>query len=219
VDALFDKEEIGGALGAHRKPREAVGAFAGVQAEELDALRDRVGEHLAERLATHNADVEEALREGTRHWPPANRQAVLDADAGFSHWDVLLYPLRQVSETGELDPVQVVRLSPLEVDRLHAREGHHEVRGPAKLAGVKAAHFGAFFSRDRRENDYLWGRLDAAEWILRLLLGDDPPPPALTADAFGAVLASEERLTKVRGLRSELADQVDKLRSASGTPG
>ena len=30
-------------------------------------------------------------------------------------------------------------------------------------------HFGAFFSREGRENDYLWGRLDTAERLIVLL--------------------------------------------------
>ena len=30
-------------------------------------------------------------------------------------------------------------------------------------------HFGAFFSRPGRENDYLWGRLDTAERLIVLL--------------------------------------------------
>ncbi len=32
-------------------------------------------------------------------------------------------------------------------------------------------HFGAFFDRAGRENDYLWGRLDGAERLIGLLLG------------------------------------------------
>jgi len=47
-----------------------------------------------------------------------------------------------------------------------------------KLRGVEKGHFGAFFKREYRENDYLWGRLDAAERLVRLLL-DDPNEPHL----------------------------------------
>jgi len=32
-------------------------------------------------------------------------------------------------------------------------------------------HFGAFFDRAGRENDYLWGRLDGAERLVGLVLG------------------------------------------------
>ena len=38
-----------------------------------------------------------------------------------------------------------------------------------KLAGVELAHFGAFLKRSWRANDWMWGRLDAAERLVRLL--------------------------------------------------
>src|SRR5439155_17514568 len=38
-----------------------------------------------------------------------------------------------------------------------------------KLAGVELAHFGAFLKRSWRANDWMWGRLDAAERLLLLL--------------------------------------------------
>ena len=38
-----------------------------------------------------------------------------------------------------------------------------------KLAGVELAHFGAFLKRSWRANDWMWGRVDAAERIVRLL--------------------------------------------------
>ena len=42
-----------------------------------------------------------------------------------------------------------------------------------KLDGVGIMHFGAFFNRAGRENDYLWGRLDGAERLIGILLGPD----------------------------------------------
>ena len=117
---------------------------------------------------------------------------------------MLLYPIRKASETSELDRVEVMRLSPRETSML--REPGTGRDGPAKLAGVKAGHFGAFFSREARENDYLWGRLDAAEWIITTLL-DGARERAATA--FEAILEQEGgQLTKVAELRSGLARQV-----------
>ena len=219
VQRLFAVEAIARAIGREDTFADAVRAFEKAQRTKLNSLRDDVQAHLESALSGHSAKVEEALRTGTANWPADSRQTVLDADAAFPHWDVLLYPLRQVSETAELDRVDVMRLSPFEADRLYAPDGDDRIRGPLKLAGVKAAHFGAFFSRDRRENDYLWGRLDAAEWILKMLL-DGKAPDDLCADAFGAVLASEKRkLSKIARLRGALADQVAELRTASGSPG
>lgn len=39
-----------------------------------------------------------------------------------------------------------------------------------KLAGVQVAHFGAFYKRSWRINDWMFGRLDGAERIIRILL-------------------------------------------------
>lgn len=93
-------------------------------------------------------------------------------------------------------------------------------------------HFGAFLDAGWRENDYLWGRLDAAELILRTLHegrtstpqepGSEPAPTtvqtALSAagghhliDALRSVLATEKNLMRVSTLRSDLEDEITAL--------
>jgi Protein of unknown function (DUF3376) len=89
------------------------------------------------------------------------------------------------------------------------------IRQEGKLKGVSFHHFSAFFRRDYRENDYLWGRLDAAERLIALLL-DDPEKPGLSkADpqecqkAFRAILDIEERsLRKIPGLLRHLRQKI-----------
>jgi hypothetical protein len=61
--------------------------------------------------------------------------------------------------------------------------------GAAKLEGVKLHHFGAFFNREGRERDYLWGRLDTAERLIDLLLGD---LTSHVTTAAKAILTEEE---------------------------
>jgi len=89
-----------------------------------------------------------------------------------------------------------------------------------KLRGTALHHFWAFFTREGRENDYLWGRLDAAERLIALLL-DDPSRPSLDAidnspranvwrhhskEAFTAILDDEQ------GALSKCADLIRMLR-------
>ena len=68
--------------------------------------------------------------------------------------------------------------------------------GDKKLKGTGLAHFAAFFHREFRENDYLWGRLDASERLVGLLL-DDPDRPGIAADpaecrkVFSSILDEE----------------------------
>ncbi|WP_149826713.1 patatin-like protein [Streptomyces tailanensis] len=39
-----------------------------------------------------------------------------------------------------------------------------------KLTGLQLHHFGAFFKRSWRANDWMWGRLDGAGWLVHVLL-------------------------------------------------
>lgn len=39
-----------------------------------------------------------------------------------------------------------------------------------KLTGEQLSHFGAFFKSSWRANDWMWGRLDGAQWLARILL-------------------------------------------------
>ncbi|MCU1574227.1 MAG: patatin, partial [Micrococcaceae bacterium] len=65
-----------------------------------------------------------------------------------------------------------------------------------KLKGTEMHNFAAFFKQGWRENDYIWGRLDAAEFFTKLI-GPPNTTEALTAAltaAFNAVLNEEDDL-------------------------
>ncbi|HWI02721.1 MAG TPA: DUF3376 domain-containing protein, partial [Acidimicrobiales bacterium] len=49
-------------------------------------------------------------------------------------------------------------------------------------------HFGAFFDRAGREGDYLWGRLDAVERLVKLLLDVRGHPPTLATTGAPSVV-------------------------------
>ncbi len=49
-----------------------------------------------------------------------------------------------------------------------------------KLTGLQFHHFGAFYKQSWRANDWMWGRLDAAGWLVHALL--DPRRLRLAAD-------------------------------------
>jgi patatin-related protein len=48
--------------------------------------------------------------------------------------------------------------------------GHEAERPDQKLAGIKLGHFAGFLKRSWRANDWLWGRLDGVEHLMRALL-------------------------------------------------
>lgn len=92
--------------------------------------------------------------------------AVLYLYGQFSDYDAAVFPVLYGTDIGELDRVEIVRLSPEDaptiVDEL--RDQVH------KLKGIWLGHFGAFLDARWRRNDILWGRLDAAERLIRSLL-------------------------------------------------
>jgi patatin-related protein len=210
VVKLFDEHAIAEALAGDASWEEVVEGFVEAHRPALDDLRTGIGDHLDRELAGFGEKVRATIVEGVQGWPSESADGVLEAYDRFPYWDVLLYPLRKASDTAELDHVEVRRLSPYEVELLSDE-------GPKKLEGVKSGHFGAFFSRKARENDYLWGRLDAAEWIVRLLFNE--ADPLRCADVFDAVLASERDLRAIAELRGDLQKKVDAIRSGSGIPG
>ena len=129
---------------------------------------------------------------------------------GFPFWDIVVYPIQALAGVDERDHVEVVRISPLDA-RLLSKDG------PRKLKGIGLHHFAAFFKRSYRENDYLWGRLDAAERLMALLL-DDPMKPGLEAPAaecrllFEAILREEApTLSAVRDVVADVRQRVGAL--------
>jgi patatin-related protein len=161
----------------------------------LEDLRIELGKQLFQLQQTVRKESFEAFKELTSDeklnadWQAADRREIMVRYLGFPFWDQQIYPLLAFADIGEFDQVEVFRLSPNDATLLGG--------GPAsaKLVGSKAAHFGAFLSRSGREGDYLWGRLDAAERLLKLLkLSDTDAKPLFTA-----ILDEEQKAGHVRG--------------------
>jgi patatin-related protein len=171
---------------------------------ELDGLvrtlAERLGSELGQITTQHYLDL---LSLGEQ-LPAERREDVLLRYVGFPLWDVQLYPLERVAEAGERDAVKVMRTSPPDATLL-TRDGDG-----AKLKGIAVHHFGAFFDLAARENDYLIGRLDGAERLTRLLLGDDPARIEWSRRAFLAILDEEEPVLKTAG------QLIAKLRERAG---
>jgi hypothetical protein len=72
-------------------------------------------------------------------------------------------------------------------------------------------HFGAFFSRPGRERDYLLGRLDGAERLVGLLLGDrasEDERATWCRRAFAAILEEEHDLHEAGPLPDQVREVV-----------
>lgn len=80
----------------------------------------------------------------------------------FEFRDMFLHPIEVIGNLGERDPIDIVRISPKDAT-------HISSDAAKKLAGDTLFHFGGFMKKEWRNNDIMWGRLDAAELIVRTL--------------------------------------------------
>lgn len=184
-------------------------------ASELDELVAAYAEQMAILTKDSAAELWNSFQEATTGWDENVRTGLAARYVGFPLWDALLFPVQSLSRLPLLNPIHTTRFSPRDAKALEPLPGMKE-----KLEGVSTFHFGAFFDLTRRQNDYLWGRLDGAELILGLLRdeharhrqADAPPLPTgeeFLTRALTAVLDSEESaLDKVRDRIAALRNQL-----------
>jgi patatin-related protein len=183
---------------------------------QFDALETALRDHFKQRLSGFSADLYTSLLTLSEGWNDERRWDLLVRYLGFPFWDVLLYPIQALSDVGERDHVEIVRLSPRDSHRIPV-EGDPNQK---KLVGAHQGHFGAFLSRVGREQDYLWGRLDGAERLIGMLLGGvkkaDPKRYELDMkrwcdEAFAAVLEEDEQaVPKASSLVSRVRETIAK---------
>lgn len=123
--------------------------------------------------------------------PPHARRIVAKAYVGFAFFDLITFPILQWTEMDEINEVLIDRISPDDAKGLRA--------GAITLRGTSLMSFGAFFNRAWREHDFLWGRLNAAERCLEVILSAVGPhlrngldPEKLRGRLFLAILDAEE---------------------------
>lgn len=102
----------------------------------------------------------------------------------FEYFDMLTFPITYATPIGESARMGMYRISPEDAKGLY-REG---TRNRSKLAGTKLGNFGAFFKREWRQNDILWGKLDGAERIITTLLPDSEKRNELLLRAWLLIL-------------------------------
>lgn len=167
----------------------------------------------ARDLAAADALVDAKLAEAMAGLPKPERRSMLLAFLGFPFYDIATLPLLQGEGLDEFDPIKVDRISP--EDAKSIRQGGVA----ATLKGIEFNNFGAFFSRNYRENDYLWGRLHGAERMTDILLSTLPEPKRLDPETtlafkkmlFRAIIDEEEkRLTKIGPLIISIRKEIER---------
>lgn len=141
--------------------------------------------------------------------PPQIRQDLPAAEAQVVSWtvaaDVLVRTFAPPAVRRPAPPLQFVRIGPdIESPLFPA----YNDLGDRKLYGTRVGHFGAFATEEARARDWLWGRLDAAAHLTRLLMpGDEQRVETVQR----LILQSEARGWPSGGLtEQELTDRVNK---------
>lgn len=145
---------------------------------------------------------------GLNYLPPMARRAVTMSYVGFAFYDLITFPILQWTDMDEINEVLVDRISPADAQGLGG--------GKIMLKGTALMSFGAFFNRAWREHDYLWGRLNAADRCIDVLvsafgarLSQPIDADRLRADLFRAILESEApHLTADAGLIPGIREQL-----------
>ncbi|ROQ41311.1 uncharacterized protein DUF3376 [Frondihabitans sp. PhB188] len=181
-------------------------------------------------LTTLIADYSDALWE---HWdglahlteffehrePNALFEGIIRDFLWFPVWDAAVFPTIALAKLPQLTPIGLSRFSPVDAALLAPMPGR------AKLQGTAVRNFGGFLSRARRENDYVWGRFDGVELILRLLgsstLDDVAPAFRALAQELAATPTnpdSSRPLLRTRAARRLLAHVRSQLPVDVGPP-
>lgn len=197
--------------------------FAEENADAIEALVERLAVEIDLDGTTHDVDT---LLAGMNpeEWGAAARREVLINYLGFPFWDVLTLSVTNWRDAGEFDEILIDRISPDDAQTFKSAGISGE------LKGLAFGHFGAFFSRAYRENDYLWGRLHAVDRLIDIVCDSCSVDPihdgiditGLKCRAFEMVLAREapalsQSTELIERLRAEIAQICGRLTGTGHT--
>ncbi|MBA6411724.1 patatin-like protein [Parahaliea sp. F7430] len=182
------------------------------QCDLIDYFLERVQNHFD--LNAFDESLDRELAEWCRELEDLTLvREVLSAYLGFAYYDVLIFPMTQRRDMDALDEIKVDRIAVDDANSLR-EGGAREI-----LKGVQLESFGAFFSRRFRENDYLWGRLTAAERLVDIVGSSVPEAVAegldlvaFKKDLFLSILEAETpHLKEIDAEMAELKRKANSL--------
>ncbi|GAB4515452.1 MAG: hypothetical protein Tsb0019_14180 [Roseibium sp.] len=190
--------------------RDMAASFLGDAAARRSEAAERVGPLLTSYagkmgLADLDSLQDELFSQTARDLLDRDRHlSLMKSYIGFGFFDLITFPVLQRNDFSEVTEILVDRISPRDATSLYT-EGFN-------LKGKSLNTFGAFFNRGWREHDYLWGRLNAADRLVSIVLsaaGDGTlPQPQLNqarARIFLAILEEE------RGKLTEISEEIGRI--------
>ncbi len=119
-----------------------------------------------ERFTTILRQIELSTEVLIKNTQLSDSKEILLRFQGFRQVDQVLYPFESLTEIGEKEIINTVRISPND-----AQLGLGKYKGlEDKLAGDTLYAFAGFFKKSWRSNDILWGRLDGLNRIVEALI-------------------------------------------------
>jgi patatin-related protein len=162
-----------------KNPEEATAIYKEHE-QEFDAIARRIADVFEEFFAAARSKIDAILPRLAPGQPIAKattpteaaQAALLPIWTQFDDYDSVIFPIQYGTAATEANRVDIIRISPPDAKQLINEL--EDAKRRRKLAGTAVFSFGAFLARFWRENDMLWGRLDAAEVLIRTLLQDTP---------------------------------------------
>jgi predicted acylesterase/phospholipase RssA len=194
---------------------EQSGTKAGVLHRDLDARAKS-----ADPKSYHRGLLVEIRRETETRLKEAISQTNEKPLQPFKAWkefdalDARVYPLHSATGVLEKDYVDLIRISPFDINVENGAGYSWGLQPRDKISGDALFHFGGFVKRSWRSNDIFWGRLDARSILIDSLL--DPKRLRLLAIAERLVPAVEAAREELGDLlseeeASELTEELAKL--------
>ena len=165
-------DEVAAAIG-ERWTAETVGAPSGSGPQVSEAAWTGLGtilravvKALPDDVRTDDALVPYLTYGGLG--PGADPESVSSDDVATRLFDLVVAERAMLPEGA--GPYQAVELVQVSADTRSRLANRDQWRASGKLTGMQFHHFGAFYKRTWRANDWMWGRLDGAGWLVYTLL-------------------------------------------------
>jgi hypothetical protein len=196
----------------------------------FDELADAIRTYLQESLADHAPASSAKWRSALEKRPEASarsrspgaekaRQALSFYFDNYEPYDMLVLPIVYGTDAGESAIVDIFRVSPVNASFPHGSD----LAAKSHVYGNRYSHFGAFLEQVWRENDVMWGRMDAASCIIEALLPDFGDAKkravvqeALVKEAHQRIVHEELGERGRQALTTTLLDELSKHPPASG---
>ncbi|GAA2148858.1 patatin-related protein [Humibacillus xanthopallidus] len=137
--------------------------------DQLQGLVDRLSAHLGQLVDAVRPHVSGPQTEATRTCAGLVRLYDGAGPEGLGRLLLGFEVIEMAFGPADPPPDQTIRLAHFTADERVTIDPAGRDDPDEKLAGVQLAHFAAFLKRSWRANDWMWGRLDAAERLVRLL--------------------------------------------------